>query len=441
MNEKTPMESLPADARRPFGRGLVISGFAIIAVFIGGFAAWSLLAPLESAVVAPGVVGTDSSRKTIQHLEGGIVKEILVGEGDRVTTGDVLIRLQNTVPVSVLNQLQGQYFEALATEARLIAERDGSPMIVFPKELTAGSADSAVSAAIMGQQSIFTHRRRLLGERLSILDRRIGGLKDEISGLEGQIRSSRKQMALIGEELEGVVTLFKKNLINKPRLLSLQRRKAEIEGTLSEYRAAIARAQQGIEESELRKTELKASQVTEVVEQLRSEGARAYELGQRLAAARDVLRRIEIRSPIDGIVVGVKVHTVGGVIAAGQPLLDIVPSNDKLVVQASIDPLDIDQVKAGLPATVRLTALNVRTQVPIEGELKTVSADRLIDPKTGFAYYLARVELKPDSPGFSAVTLQPGMSADVMIRTGARTPWEYILAPITRAMDRAMREQ
>jgi HlyD family type I secretion membrane fusion protein len=176
------------------------------------------------------------------------------------------------------------------------------------------------------------------------------------------------------------------------------------------------------------------------VDQLRTVGARVYELGEQLAAAEDVLKRTEIRSPIDGTVVGLKVHTVGGVVAAGQPLLDIVPSNDALVVEASIDPSDIDQVRAGLSAQVQFTAFNRRTRTPIDGEVRMVSADRLTNPQSGLPYYLARIRLRADSPGFRRVTLQPGMSADVMIRTGARTPVEYLLAPITRSLDRALRE-
>ncbi len=425
----------------PFGAALVLKGFAIVLVFLGGLAAWSLLAPIESAVVAPGVVSVDTNRKTIQHLEGGIVKAIDVREGDRVKAGQVLVRLQDTVRGSVLNQLQAQYFEARAIAARLAAERDGRSEIVFPDELLAKAEDESARAAIAGQRSVFDSRRKLHAEKLAILAQRIAGFEEEIIGLEGQIKAAQKQIALIEEELVGLTQLFKKKLINKPRLLALKRRKAEIEGAASEYKASIARANEGILESRLRMTEFQATAVTEVVEQLRAMNARAYDLGQQLAAAQDVLSRTVIRSPIDGTVVGLDVHTRGGVIAAGQRILDIVPSYEKLVVQASIDPRDIDQVRVGLPAHVKLTALNRRNQTPIEGEVNTVSADRLTDPQTGAAYYLARVELNADSAGLVDVTPQPGMSADVMIRTGARTPVEYLFAPITRYLDKALREK
>jgi len=428
------------DGRRPFGVGLVLGGLGIVVVAIGGIAAWLFLVPIEGAIVAPGVVSVDTNRKTIQHLEGGIVEAILVREGDQVRKGVVLIRLQNTLRLSVLNQLQAQYLDARAVEARLVAERDGEQQITFPRELLEIASDPAATAAMIGQRSIFESRRKLLSERLAVLGQRIASLKDEIYGLNGQIRSSEKQTSLIDEELVGVLKLFEKKLIGKPRLLALQRRKAEIEGTVSALLAMIARANQGIQEARLRMAELQSSTVNEVVEQLRNERARAYETVQKLAAAKDVLRRTEIRSPIDGIVVNLDVHTLGGVIAAGQPLLDIVPINEKLVVNASIDPLDIEQVRAGLPAYVLLTAFNRRIYSPLDGKVLTVSADRLIESKSGLPYYLARIELQTDTPQFKKMTLQPGMTAEVMIRTGARTPLEYILAPITRNMGRAMRE-
>jgi HlyD family type I secretion membrane fusion protein len=427
--------------RSPFGAGLVFAGFAIIVGFSGSFSAWSVMAPIEGAVVAPGIVGVDSTRKTVQHLEGGIIGEILVREGGTVSTGDVVIRLQNTVPASILNELQAQYFEARATEARLIAERDGRETIAFPPELLEKVADLAVQDAILGQQSIHESRWKLMDERLTILERTIGGLESEILGLEGQITSGKIQLTLIDEELDDTLSLYNKQLINKPRLLALQRDKAKLEGAINNFTASVGAARQRIEEARMRKAELQTAAATEVVAQLQEARTRAYELSQQIAAAQDVMGRTVIRAPIDGIVVGLKVHTIGGVIAAGQPLLDIVPSNDTLVVHATIDPLDIDQVEAGLPATVWLSALNRRNHEPIEGVVQMISADRLTDATTGFAYYLARVELQPDALKAKAITIQPGMSAEVMIRTGARTPLDYLTAPIARFLSRALREE
>ena len=424
----------------PFSLRLILLGLAIIAAFLGAFSTWALLAPLESAVRAPGVVAVDTSVKTIQHLEGGIVEEILIREGQQVRSGDVLIRLRRQITTATLNQVEAEYYVARATEARLVAERDNAPGIKIPAEITSKMGNEVVRDAVAGQQSIFESRRKLIDQRRTIITQTIEALGIEITGLEGQVVSSRKQLTLIDEELRDANKLLSQGLTNKPRVLALERTKAEIEGQIGNYMASIGVARQRMSEAQLKIAELDASVAKDVVESLERVRAQAYEAGQKLSAAEDVLHRTEIRSPTDGIVVGLKVHTIGGVISAGQALLDIVPINDKLVVWASIDPKDIDEVKPGLPATIWLWALNHRHQAAIEGRLQNVSADRLIDSKTGAPYYLARVELDTKSDEARQVVIQPGMSADVMVRTGARTFWEYISAPLAQVMRRAFRE-
>ena len=429
------------DPGKPFSNGVMGAGFAVIALFLGGLIAWSLLAPIESAVVAPGVISVDSSRKTVQHLEGGIVAEIAVREGDSVRVGELLLRLQDTGQTSQRNQLRAQLDEALAGVARLRAEREGAAQVEFPESLNQRAADPAVAAVLDGQRSIFTSRQRLRDEQTAVLTQRIAGFGDEIDGLNGQIDAANRQLGFIGEELVMLEKMFAKKLVDKPRLLALRRDQAAIEGGISEQQAAISRANQGVLESRLRIAELQATAMKESDEQLRLLQARAYELGQQLTTAEDILQRTRVRSPIDGTVVGMQVHTIGGVVAAGEPLLDVVPSNEELVVQASVDPRDIEQVHAGLPAHVELTAFNRRVRTPIEGVVRTVSADSLVDPLTGVAYYMARIELQPESLLAQQAVLQPGMTADVMIRTGARTPLEYLLEPITRSLGRALREE
>ncbi len=425
----------------PFGLGQTLLGLGIIAAFLGAFSVWSMLAPLESAVIAPGVVSVESNVKTVQHLEGGIVDAILVRDGDKVAAGDVLIRLQNTLPVSALNEVQAEYFEARATEARLVAERDGKAAIDFPEELRRRMGDEAVQDAIAGQESIFRSRSAIVAQQELILDRTVAGLEAQIEGLEGQIAAAHKRIALIDDELTGALALQEQGLMIKSQVLALQKDRAEFEGDASGYLAEVGAARQDIEAARLRMSESRAAAVSLGAEELRMTRARAYELAQKLAAAADVMGRTEIRSPIAGTVVALKVHTIGGVVIAGEPLLDIVPANDKLVVQAAIDPLDIDQVQAGLPVTVWLWALNRRDRAALEGRIETISADRLTDPNTGGSYYSARVELATDSPELRSVSLQPGMSADVMIRTGARSPWDYLMAPLKRALTNSLREQ
>ena len=428
------------DDNRPFGRGLGLAGFAVIAVFCGSFYVWASSAPIEGAVIAPGVVSVDTNVRTVQHLEGGIVDEILVREGDRVETGQVLIKLENTVSASTRNEVQAQYFEALAAEARLMAEQAGLEDIAFPDELTEKVGDQAVRSAMDGQRYILENRQSLLADRASILEQTKAALSSEISGLEGQIRSSEERLDLIEEELVDVETLVEKNLINKSRLLQLKRDRSELEGEIAGYGAATGAAQQRIQEAELRFAELKTTMASSVVEELQEVRATAYEMGQRLAAAQDVFGRTEIRSPVAGVVTGLDVHTVGGVIAAGQPLLDIVPVSDKLVIKATVDPLDIDQVAPGMSAQVWLSALNRRSEAPLEATVTNVSADRITDPQTGVAYYSARVELDRNEAAKGSVPMQPGMSAEVMIRTGGRTILDYLSEPITRFLSRGMRE-
>lgn len=419
----------------PFGAHTILAGAAIVVATLAALLAWSILAPIESAVVAPGVVAVETNTKTVQHLEGGIVEGILVREGEAVTRGQTLIRLSDTLPAATYNEVRSEYVEVRAALARLEAERDGRGEVAMPADL---ADDEAAQAAFAAQRTLFASRAALRAQKRNILQGTTEALGIEVEGLETQVAAERRRLALLREELEGASTLLAQGLTPRPRVLALQREEAEIEGAIGERVAAIGMARQRMQETLLRIAELDAAFAEEVDDAYGPTRARAYELAQKLAAAQDVMARTEIRSPIDGIVVGLQVHTVGAVVASGQALLDVVPTSDKLVVLASIDPLDIDAVVAGLPATIGLWAVNRRHRASLEGIVQTVSADRLVDQATGAGYYLARIELATDD--FGGVPIQPGMSADVMVRTGARTPWDYITAPLFRSLDRAFRE-
>lgn len=434
-----PQDQAEAAVDPPFPLPLIAGGCAIMAVFVAVLTLWSRAAPIESAVVAPGVVSVDGHRKTIQHLEGGIVRRILVADGDRVTTGQPLIELSDVQPGATLNQIRSQLYEARATLARLTAERDGLDAIAFPRALL-DDPDPAARSAVAGQRGVFVSRRQLLDDRLSILGQRVARSREEIAGLEGQVAASQTQRSLIGEELAEVVKLLDKGLVPRPRMLELQRRSAEIDGELAALRAAIARAEQSILATRLEMSELRATTKTSVVDQLRAEQSHIYELEQRVVAAEDVVRRTTVVSPINGIVVDLQVHTLDGVVGPGQRLLDVVPSSDELVVEASVDPADIDEVRAGMPAHVQLTSLNRRSRLPIEGQVVFVSADRLVDGQSGAAFYQARIQLDPASVEERGTALQAGMGAEVFIRTGERTPLDYLVAPIARMLNRGLRE-
>ena len=419
----------------------VLAGLVIIGLFFGGFGGWAALAPLESAAIAPGVVSVDSNRKTVQHFEGGIIKEILVRDGDVVTQGQLLIRLDDTQPRASLDLLLGRRSAAAALEARLKAERDRQDAVTFPDWLLALENDAAVHQALEGERRIFDARRDTMTGQVTVLNQRIAELAEEIKGLEGEIVADNTQHDLILEEIAAVDALLKKGLERKPRLLALKRRVAEIEGNRSSSRARIARVNQSIGEANLRIAELATTRINEVVEQLREVQANLFDIEERINAARDVLARTEIRAVQAGTIVDLKVHTKGGVIAPGEDLLDIVPGEDLLIIEARIDPKDIDVVSWGLPARVRFTAFNQRNAVPMDGRVISVSADNLVDERTGEAYYLARIKLDQDPADFlDGVRLYPGMQAEVMIVTGSRTALEYILSPVRQSMGRALRE-
>jgi len=274
-----------------------------------------------------------------------------------------------------------------------------------------------------------------------VLNQRIAEFKEEIKGLEGEITADDTQLELILEEIAAVEILLEKGLERKPRLLALKRRVAEIEGERSSSRARIARVNQSIGEARLRITELATTRINEVVEQLREVQATLFDVDERLNASRDVLARTEIRAMQAGAIVDLRVHTKGGVIAPGEDLLDIVPGDDLLIIEARIDPKDIDVVSWGLAARVRFTAFSQRNAVPMDGRVISVSADNLVDERTGETYYLARIKLDKDpSEVMPGLRLYPGMQAEVMIVTGSRTALEYIMSPIRNSIGRALRE-
>ena len=427
---------------RPAVGKSVFAGSLVMLAFFGGLGSWATLAPLESAAIAQGSISVDSNRKTIQHLEGGIVGKILVRDGDVVKAGQVLIRLDETQARATLELLRGRQIATLALVARLTAERGGKAKIIFPDELVTNRSEPNVAEAIDGETNIFRVRRKTTADRVSIQEHRIAQLEEEIKGLKGQIRAEATQIRLIKDEIKDVKSLVDKGFGRRPRLLALQRRQAEIEGSRSRNRAAIARTKQSISETRIRITELQTEMLNDVLLQLRQAQSELFDLADRIQAAEDVLRRLEIRAQLPGTIVGLQVHTPGGVIGAGERLMDIVPSGDQLVIEAQVDPNDIDVVHVGLKAQVRLSAFNMRETVPVEGVVTAVSADRLSDQRTGQSYYLARIRLTGDlKKVLGDAELQPGMPAEVIIVTGARTTLEYIFKPISASLNRAFREQ
>jgi len=432
----------PVPVRPNWLRAPIRAGFVVIAIFFGGFGTWAALAPLGSAVVAHGSVIVDSKRKSIQHLEAGIVRDILVRDGDRVTAGQTLMRLDDTQAQANLQLVSGRYYAALAQAARLGAEALNSKTIEFPEALLAHRGEVEVARLIDAESTIFQARLDEMASQTKILEQRDAQLNEEVKGLQGQIASQTRQIALINDEISDVTQLFNKGLAQKPRLSQLQRNAAELEGQRSQNTAMIARARQNMGDTQLHIVELTVSRVNDAVEALGETQKDLFDLGQQMQAARDVLDRMEIRAPQDGIIVNRAVNTVGGVVNAGAPLMEIVPSLDKLVIEARVELTDVDKVRPELAAQIRLLAFSQRTTPTVAGRVVWVSADRIEDEKAKASYYTTRIDVdQTQLAALEGVRLYPGMPVDVMIETGKRTMFQYLLAPIENTFAHAMREQ
>ncbi|HXV22843.1 MAG TPA: HlyD family type I secretion periplasmic adaptor subunit [Alphaproteobacteria bacterium] len=431
----------PAEARTSGIEPVIWVGIAILAAFFAGLGGWSAVAVLDSAALAPGVVAVESSRKTIKHLEGGIVGEILIAEGAQVTSGQILIRLDQTRARAELEQLRAARHAAGTLAARLMAERDGLERIHWPDWPAKALADSRLQALRASQQRVFEAGLRAQRGQSAILRQKIAQSSEEIAGLEGEIASQGRQLDLIQQEIADLSQLLAKGLVDKPRVLALMRRQAEIDGERRRNAAAIARARQVIAEAEIRISELETARINTAVDALQEVERELFQLEQRIASAEDVLRRTEVRAPLAGRVVALKVHTIGGVIGAGEPLMEIVPEEERLMVEVQIDPGDVDMAEVGQTTELRFTAFHQRDLPPLEGKLVSISADRLVEEHTGRAYYLGRVELAEDPASLPEdVKIVPGMQAEAVIKTGEGTVLDYLLRPIERTFERAMRE-
>jgi HlyD family type I secretion membrane fusion protein len=404
---------------------------------------WSFLAPLGSAVNANGQVIVDGDHKTIQHLERGIVREILVKDGDKVTTGQILVRLDDTQAKATLKSAADGYHAAEALVARLSAEQALAAEVTYPADLvTAAQSDPDVAKMMAGQTDTFTARHRELVSQTEILNQRIAQAQAEIGGRQAQIAAEDQQTKLLAEELSGLNYLLAKGLVPKPQVLEKERMQADIAGQRAENVAEIARAQQTIGENKMQISELRTALSNEAASKFGDAQKDMFDAGQRVLAAQDVLDRTVIRAPEDGIVMQEKVHTPGGVIEAGEALMDIVPEAARAIVDVKVDVNDITKVREGLPVELRLVGYEQRTTPTVAGKVIWVSADRIEDEKQHTAYYEAHIAADPAAlAALPGVSLHVGMPVDASIATGDRTLLQYVLAPLSRVLARGMREQ
>ncbi len=420
----------------------IVFGLCWVVMIFVGFGGWAATAPIASAVIAQGIMTVDSKRKAIQHLEGGIVEALLVRDGDKVAAGDALVKLDPTRPRAMLAILQSSLRKELASEARLLAERNGADSITYPPELADHRDIPEIRTLIDGQDAIFKARRSSLQGEIEILKQRIAQLGDEAKGLQAQLESKRRQKAFIEEELSGLRTLLAQGQTTKPRILALERSAAALVGEEGELLASLARAQKTVGETELEIIQREKDFQKSLTEELEAVQSRLRDLQEREVAARDVLQRVTITAPVSGTVVSMAAHTVGAVIKAGETILELVPGQDSLIAEVSIRPQDIDNVILGQTAVVRLLAFKQRTTPLLNGEVIYVSADSLENPVTREQYYVARIELPmSEVDRLGGLKLQPGMQVEVMIRTGDRTAFEYLIQPIVDSVNRAWREE
>lgn len=424
-----------------YARKVIIAGLWLILLVFGVFGVWSVTAPLDSAAIAPGQVVVDSKRKTITHLEGGIVEEIMVTDGQMVEAGTPMIRLREIQARAQVEMLRTQFLNSLAIEGRLFAERDGKKKVIFPQEMKEYGDAATLAEIEAGQLSIFKSRTENYHGRVEVLQTRIAQHKQEIRGLEMQEKAMSSQIAFLEEEIAVVEKLLAEGNAARPRLLGLKREAADKAGRRGEYMAMKAKAQESIAETEIAILNAKSEYMNEVLQELKETQQFLAETREKIKATSDVLTRVVIRAPERGIVNDLIAHTIGGVIKPGEKILDLIPVDDKLIVEARIAPRDIDVVSKGLPARVRLTAFKTREVPVLNGELIHVSADRMQDERTGEPYYLSRIEINnTELKGLEWLQLYPGMPAEALVITGSRTFMGYLLDPITVSFNRSFRQ-
>lgn len=429
--------------RKWTSRGYALVGYVTVFVLLGGVGAWAALTRISGAVVAPGIIEVASNRQVVQHLTGGVVGRIFVKEGDAVKAGDVLMRLDDTFDRSELAVIESQLYSLLATAARLKAEQDETPEIAFDPELVAAAATRVEIAQMMEGQ------KRLMAARAETRDKQVGQLNEKKAqiakqneGLESRIAALETQLHLIGQELEAQNKLLAQSLTNASRVLALQREEAEIRGTISQARSSIAENAGRVAEIEIAILNIHSAVREEATTALRDIEAKVAELRENRNAKLETLSRMDITSPMTGVVLGMQVHALRSVIRPAEPLLYIIPQESDLVITTQIPPTQIDQVHVGQVAHIRFAAFDHRSTPEIFGHVTTVAADVLTDQRTGASFYKA--EIRPDAGEMQKLggnQVIPGMPVEAFIQTSERSPLEYLIKPLADYFAKAFRER
>jgi len=421
-----------------------VAGLVIVAVIFGGFGLWAALAPLGAAAVAPGVVTVENYRKTVQHLEGGIVKAIHVRDGDVVEKGQTLITLESAQSGAQLAEARGLLLIATAREARLVAERDGLPRIVFPETLLSTADDPRAKEAVRLQSQTFETRRRAADVETALYERQIEELTGKLAGLRAQERMSSQLVTSYRGELSDYRDLAREGYVQKQKVREVERSATESESRHEAVRSEIASTEVEISKARLTLLQLRKTFQKEVAEELAQVQSELFRLRERFGSLQDMVGRTEVKAPSAGVVLGLAVHTLGAVVPERGRLLDIVPQNESLIVEAKLSPADINRVSIGQAARIRFNGFSARTTPDIEGRLIAVSGDRFVEDQGRSAYYLARVQITPE--GLEKLRgrkleLLPGMPAEVIVNTGSRTFLEYLTGPLSDVVARSFIEK
>jgi len=421
----------------------VIAGIATILALIVGIGGWAATTDLAGAVIASGTVVVSGNVKKVQHPTGGVVSRIFVKNGDHVKAGDLLVRLDDTVTRANLEVIRKQIDEQLGRLSRLKAERDDAPRVIFPDQLKSRAFDPSVADIVAGEQTLFEARTRSRNEQKKQLGERIRGLQEEIAGNTAQAAAKSQEIELIGKELASLLTLEERQLVTTSKMMALRREAARLEGEKAQLQAAAGRSRGQIAEIEVQKLNIDSQAKSEVVKDLREVEARLGELSERRIAAEDQLKRIDVLSPVDGLVHQMSIFTVGGVVTTSEPLMLIVPEGDDLVIEAKISPRDIDQARTHRMASVRFPAFNMRTTPNIDGDVVQIAADLSHETQQpNISYYLARIKISDEQlKRLGSLRLVPGMPAEVQITTDARTALSYLLKPVTDQFAKAFKER
>ncbi|MFG1479303.1 HlyD family type I secretion periplasmic adaptor subunit [Xanthobacter sp. V4C-4] len=438
--------SLPGAAPPPSAdyRAFARAGYGLIAFTFIGVGGWAALSNVGSAVIAPGVVGVESMRQVVQHLEGGIIGGILVKEGDEVARDQVLFRLADTLPKANYDAALAQLGAALALEARLLAERDNAGEVIFPTELSEQTDRPAVLRAMIDQITQFKDGRANFDSQIEILEGRVAQFNTEIEGLGQERQSARQQLSFVEDELGAVRELERKGLVNKSRISQLEREKARLDGTVGRNVADTAKAGGSISEIRMQIAQLRQQRVEDAGQQLLEVRQKLSDLRERVRVAQSVLERIDIRAPRAGTVQNInpRIYTVGAVVRPGDTMLEIVPTHEPLVVDAQVPVQDIDRLEKDNEVEVKFPAFHARSTPLVLGRLQSVSRDRLMNETTHEPYFLARVAVADtDIPADLKARLRPGMNAEVVFSTGDRSVLSFLVRPFTDAMSHAFTER